>query len=74
MADLIRLPTSNPSRKLSAATMGAAFMSVSGLIIQNIWPQWYDAEVWLNLTPVVIFGLGWFTHDEATIVMTEEPK
>jgi hypothetical protein len=74
MADLVKLPTSNPTRKLSAATLGAAAMSVTGLIIKNVWPQWYDAEVWLNLTPVVIFALGYFTHDEATIVMSDQGK
>lgn len=72
MAELVKQGSVNPTRKLTAATIGAAAMSLSGLIIKNIWPGWYDPDAWLNLTPVVIFLIGYFTHDNATIVVTQD--
>lgn len=72
MAELVKQGSRNPTRKLTSAVIGAAFMSVSGLIIKNVLPEWYDAATWAALTPVVIFGLGYFTHDEATIVVTQD--
>lgn len=56
-------PTLNPTRKLTAATIAAAAVSVAGLIIRNVAPEWYDAEVMLNLTPVAVFVIGYFVRD-----------
>lgn len=59
----INQPSLNPTRKLTAATVGAAAVSVAGLIVRNLAPDWYDAEVMLAITPIVVFGLGYFIRD-----------
>lgn len=60
---LVKQPALNPTRKLSAAVIGAAIMAVLGLILRNTAPGWYDPVTLAALTPIVIFGLGYFTHD-----------
>ena len=56
-------PTPNPTRKLAAATIAAAAVSISGLVVRNLWPTWYDPEVWAAMTPIVIFAVGYFVKD-----------
>ena len=65
-------PDSNPTNKLTAATIGAALVSVSGLIMRNLLPEWYDPEVWMNLMPIVVFALGWFVKDHPTVLVVEK--
>ena len=65
-------PDSNPTNKLTAATIGAALVSVSGLIMRNLLPEWYDPEVWMNLMPIVVFALGWFVKDRPTVLVVEK--
>ncbi|MHA6641363.1 hypothetical protein [Mesorhizobium sp. A623] len=67
----INQPRPNPTRKLSAAVIGAALMAVAGLIVKNAAPEWYDPEVFAALTPVVIFGLGYYVRDRPNIVVSE---
>lgn len=62
-------PSMNPTRKLSAATVTSALMAVSGLVVQNLWPTWFDAVVWLAMTPVVTLAVGWFIKDDAQVVV-----
>jgi hypothetical protein len=50
---------------LTAATIAAAALAVSGLIVRNLWPAWYDDAVWSALTPVAVFALGYMIRDEA---------
>lgn len=59
----INQPSINPTRKLTAATVGAALVSVSGLVLRNLVPDWYDAEVMMAITPIVVFGLGYLIRD-----------
>lgn len=59
----INQPTLNPTRKLTAATVGAALVSVAGLVLRNLAPDWYDAEVMMAVTPIVVFGLGYLIRD-----------
>ena len=59
----IEQPTANPTRKLTAATLASAIVSVSGLIVRNISPDWYDDAVWAAMTPIVIFAVGYFVKD-----------
>jgi predicted regulator of Ras-like GTPase activity (Roadblock/LC7/MglB family) len=59
----INQPSINPTRKLTAATIAAAVVSVSGLIVRNTFPTWYDDEVWSAMTPIVIFAVGYFVKD-----------
>lgn len=56
-------PGLNPTNKLSAATVGAALVSVVGLLLKNLAPEWYDAEVLLTISPVVVFALGYVIKD-----------
>jgi predicted anti-sigma-YlaC factor YlaD len=56
-------PTANPTRKLSAAVIASAVLQVSGLIVRNLWPTYYDDAVWAALSPVVIFAVGYFVKD-----------
>lgn len=67
MEPTIDQPNSNPTRKLTAATVAAALVSFSGLVVRNLWPDWYDAEVWAAATPLVIFAAGWFIKDRPNV-------
>ena len=61
----VNQPSARPTNKLTAATIAAAVLAASGLIVRNLWPQWYDAAVWSALTPVAVFALGYVVRDEA---------
>lgn len=65
--ETVNQPTLNPTRKLTAATIAAAAVSVSGLIVRNLAPEWYDAEVWAAMTPIVIFAVGYFVKDRPNV-------
>ncbi|TPM38149.1 hypothetical protein [Mesorhizobium sp. B2-3-4] len=58
-------PTIRPTNKLTAATIAAAAVSVSGVVVRNLWPSWYDAETWATLLPVAVFAVGYLVRDEA---------
>ena len=60
-------PTANPTVKLTAAVWASMILGVSGLAVRNLAPQWYDADVWLSLTPFVIFIAGYLVHDAPNI-------
>ncbi len=70
---LIAQSDSNPTRKLTAATAGSALVSILGLVLKNLAPGWYDPEVLLSVTPIVIFACGWFIRDQANVVVKVEP-
>ena len=67
----VNQPTPNPTRKLSAAVIGAAMMAVAGLIVKNVAPDWYDPDVFAALTPIVIFALGYYVRDRPNVVVEE---
>ncbi|TPK96389.1 hypothetical protein FJ934_09585 [Mesorhizobium sp. B2-4-12] len=62
MATVIQ-PTIRPTNKLTAATIAAAAVSVSGVFVRNIWPAWYDAETWATLLPIAVFAVGYLVKD-----------
>lgn len=64
-------PSANPTRKLSAAVVGAAAMAVFGLILRNAAPEWYDPSVLAALTPIVIFALGYYVKDRPNVLVSE---
>lgn len=72
MADTINQPTVNPTRKLTAATIVGAVIPVTGLLLRNLAPQWYDPDVMLGLTPILIFAVGWFVKDNPNVVVVVE--
>lgn len=61
---IINQPTIRPTNKLTAATIAAAAISVSGLFVRNVWPSWYDAETWAALLPIAVFAIGYLVKDE----------
>lgn len=63
MTTKVDQPTPMPTRKLSAATITAALMAVTGMVVRNLWPSWYDENVWLALMPVVSLAVGYFVKD-----------
>jgi hypothetical protein len=69
MATTVNQASANPTNKLSAATVAAAFMGVVGLILKNEAPQWYDQDVLLGLLPIVVYAAGWFTADRPNITV-----
>ncbi|TPM37060.1 hypothetical protein [Mesorhizobium sp. B2-3-2] len=70
--DTVIQPSANPTVKLTAATIAAALVSVSGLIVKNFWPQWYSDDVWTSLTPIVIFACGYFVKDSPNVVVVQQ--
>lgn len=64
----------NPTNKLSAATVATAAISITGLMLKNLYPEWYDPEVLLSITPVVAFGFGWLIRDRPNVVITPIPE
>lgn len=65
----VNQPSINPTNKLTAATVGAAVISVGGLVLKNLAPEWYDPEVMLSITPVVIFVFGWLIRDKPNVTI-----
>lgn len=63
MANTINQPSKNPTNKLTAATLAGAVVSVSGLVLRNLAPEWYDPDVLTAVLPIVVFAAGWFTSD-----------
>lgn len=82
MANTINQPSNNPTNKLTAATAAAAawsiVMSVGGLALKNLAPEWYDPEVLLKVSAavpvVVVFVAGWFTRDRPNVVVVMQDK
>jgi hypothetical protein len=56
-------PTAVPTRKLTAATVAAALLSLAQLLATNLAPQWYDPELWVAMTPLVTFLAGYLVRD-----------
>lgn len=74
MSNMVTQPTINPTNKLTAATIAAALVSFSGLVVRNLAPTWYDEAVWASLTPLLIFVVGWFVPDQPNVVVVMEEQ
>lgn len=72
MATTVKQSSVNPSPKLNAAVVAGAAVSMTGLILRNIAPSWYDPDVMAAILPVAIFLAGYFTHDTANIQVTTD--
>lgn len=80
MSDTIRQPTNNPTNKLTAATAATAawgaIMAIGGLVLKNLYPEWYDPEVTLavgSAVPTIVgFAAGWLTSDRPNAVAEGE--
>lgn len=72
--ETVTQPSMNPTRKLSAATVAAALVSFSGLVVRNMWPTWYDPDVWAALLPLAVFAAGWFIKDAPNVPVGERAE
>ena len=76
----ITQPTVNPTRKLTAATAAVwgATLSVGGLALKNLYPEWYDPEVLLSVnsavTTIAAFVAGWFVKDNPNVVVVVDKE
>jgi hypothetical protein len=59
----VNQPTALPTRKLTAATLAVAALSLAGLITRNLAPQWYDPQAWSALLPVATILAGYLVRD-----------
>lgn len=62
-------PNAVPTNKLSAAVIASAAIAISGLVVRNLAPGWYDASVWEACTPIVIFAVGWLVPDRPNVMV-----
>lgn len=69
MATKVLQTTVNPTAKLNAATIAAAVVSITGLLIRNLAPEWYDPDVQSAMLPLVVFLAGYLVKDDANIVI-----
>lgn len=69
MSTTVKQTTINPTAKLNAATVAAAAVSVTGLLLRNIAPEWYDPDVMSAMLPLVVFLAGYLVKDDANIVV-----
>lgn len=74
MAKAIDQPSVNPTNKLSAAVVASAVVGVAGLALKNLYPEWYDPEVMLSVTPVIVWASGYVIRDKPNVVVTVDPE
>lgn len=78
--ETINQPSANPTNKVTGGTLvGAAagfVFLMSGLVVRNLYPGWYDAEVWASgqvlIQTAAFFAGGWFTRDKPNVVVKVE--
>ena len=75
--ETVNQPTNQPTNKATVGTLASAALGftflLSGLIVRNVAPSWYDAEVWaagqvLVTTSGVFIGM-WYTRDRANVIV-----
>lgn len=71
MADLINQGGVNPTRKLSAAVIAAAVVSLSRAISSHFWPEFSDQTLWDALLPIAVYIAGFVVKDEANVVVVQ---
>lgn len=67
MTKRARQSSSAPTRKLTAATLGAALIAAARVATENLAPDWSDAALWEALYPVVVFACGYIVKDNPNI-------
>jgi hypothetical protein len=72
MANNVNQASANPTNKLTAATVASAFMGVLALALKNLFPEWYDPETMLALSPIVAYVAGWLIRDKPNITVVME--
>ncbi len=59
----VKQPTARPTNKLTAAALAALFVSVSNLVVQNLYPEWHNPGVFITLGPVMVGLFGYVIED-----------
>jgi len=69
----VNQPTTRPTNKLTAATLGSALVAVAAVITDNLAPSWSDPKMWAAITPVVVFACGYLVKDKPNVEPAKEP-
>ncbi len=68
MSETVSQPSPMPTRKLGSAVIATIIMELARVIVSNIWPSWFDANLWAALTPLVVLLVGYVVKDNPNIV------
>jgi hypothetical protein len=82
MTTTVTQPSNDPTNKVTAITAALAawgiFMSVGGLFLKNMAPEYYDPQVMLDVSAgvptCVAFLVGWVRKDKPNVIITQEPQ
>lgn len=59
--------SSAPTRKLTAATLAAAIITIARVATENLAPEWSDMAMWDALLPITVFACGYIVKDNPNI-------
>lgn len=65
-------PTSNPTRKLSAATIALAAVELAWVLLVNFAPSYADPNLKAAITPVVVFLVGYMVKDAPNVDLSRD--
>lgn len=71
MTKVIQSSPVNPSNKLGAATITIAIIELARFLAQHFAPSLYDPALWSAFTPIVMFAVGYYVKDEASVVVVQ---
>lgn len=74
MTKAVNQPSVNPTNKLSAAVVGSAAVGVVGLYLRNKLPGWYDPDLMLTVTPIVVWASGFVIRDKPNVVVNVDKE
>lgn len=72
MSNTVNQGSINPTRKLSAAVIATAVLELLRVALGHFLPGTFDPAFWAAMSPVFIFGVGWFVKDEPNVVVVSE--
>ena len=64
---LVKQPTLNPTRKLSAVVIATAVLEIARVTFSALYPGLFDAAYWAAMQPIAVFAVGYFVKDEANV-------
>ena len=60
----VKQPTARPTNKLTAAIVATALTETARVALDMLYPNAFDGPFWLAISPIVVFGVGYFIKDE----------
>lgn len=57
-------PSLKPTNKLSAAVVVSLAMELSRVVVSAVWPDFYDPNLWIAITPIAVIAVGYFIKDD----------